>query len=63
MWISTDNPVLKEALQYENYFAKNDKLRRLYNIQEKTLRDYNSSINSAEKRGIGIGKKDDIING
>ncbi len=65
--IAMSEPTIKEALQYENYFAKNDKLRRLYDIQEKALRDYNSSIDSAEKRGEKRGEDKrvikDIING
>ncbi len=61
--IAMSEPVIKEALQCENYFAQDNKLRRLYDLQEKALRDYNSSIASAERRAEKRGEDKKAIQG
>ncbi len=55
--IAMSEPAIKQALQYEDYFTQDEKLRRLYEIQEKATRDYISSMASTrrdEKQQIAI---------
>lgn len=69
------NPLIKEAINYEAMFAKDDGLRRQYEALEKARRDQNAVLNSAvrrgekrgeergEKRGIAKAIRSNIING
>ena len=65
------NPLIKEAINYEAMFAKDDGLRRQYEALEKARRDQNAVLNSAvrrgekrgEERGIAKATRSNIING
>ena len=42
--IAMSEPAIKKALDYQNYFMHDKKLRYKYELQEKAIRDYNSSM-------------------
>lgn len=48
-------PSIKKALEYQNYFMHDEKLRYKYELQEKAIRDYNSSIRASKQEGIQEG--------
>lgn len=54
-----NNPVIKEALNYEMVFSQDEIKRRQYEIQEKAIRDYNSIIlyNHNRQEGLKEGLK------
>ena len=52
-----NNPVIKEALNYEMVFSQDEIKRRQYEIQEKAIRDYNSTILYNRKEGLKGGLK------
>lgn len=53
--IAMNNPVIKEALNYEMVFSQDEIKRRQYEIQEKAIRDYNSTIVYNRKEGLKEG--------
>ena len=55
--IAMNNPVIKEALNYEMIFSQDEIKRRQYEIQEKAIRDYNSTILYNRKEGLKEGLK------
>ena len=57
------NPIIKEAINYEAMFAKDDNLRRQYEAAEKARRDQNAVVNSAIRRGLERGIKEGIEQG
>ena len=65
--IAMNNPVIKEALNYEMVFSQDEIKRRQYEIQEKAIRDYNSTIlyNRQEglKEGLEKGLKEGLKKG
>lgn len=69
--VAMSNPLIKEAINYEAMFAKDDGLRRQYEALEKARRDRNAVLNSAvrrgeergEERGIAKAIRSNIING
>ncbi len=61
--IAMSEPAIKQALQYEDYFTQDEKLRRLYDIQEKATRDYISSMSSVRRDERRKAKREDVING
>ena len=50
-----NNPVIKEALNYEMIFSQDEIKRRQYEIQEKAIRDYNSTILYNRQEGLKEG--------
>ena len=44
-------PAIKKVLEYQAYFMHDEKLRRKYELQEKAIRDYNSSMLAAREEG------------
>ncbi|WP_303997260.1 Rpn family recombination-promoting nuclease/putative transposase [Megamonas hypermegale] len=58
--IAMGEPAIKKALEYQNYFMHDEKLRHKYELQEKAIRDYNSSMLAAKEEGISIGKQQGI---
>ncbi|MBM6726584.1 hypothetical protein H5977_05405 [Megamonas funiformis] len=50
-----NNPVIKEALNYEMVFSQDEIKRRQYEIQEKAIRDYNSTILYNRQEGLKEG--------
>ena len=65
--IAMNNPVIKEVLNYEMVFSQDEIKRRQYEIQEKAIRDYNSTIlyNRQEglKEGLEKGLKEGLKKG
>lgn len=55
--VAMSNPIIKEAMDYEAMFAKDDNLRRQYEAAEKARRDQNAVANSAERRGEKRGEQ------
>ena len=55
--IAMNNPVIKEALNYEMVFSQDEIKRRQYEIQEKAIRDYNSTILYNRQEGLKEGLK------
>ena len=53
--IAMSEPAIKKALEYQNYFMHDEKLRYKYELQEKAIRDYNSSVMAARQEGIQQG--------
>ena len=53
-------PAIKKALEYQNYFMHDEKLRYKYELQEKAIRDYNSSMFASKQEGIQEGIKKGI---
>lgn len=49
--IAMSEPAIKKALEYQTYFMHDEKLRRKYELQEKAIRDYNSSMLAAREEG------------
>ncbi len=47
--IAMNEPAIKKALEYQNYFMHDEKLRYKYELQEKAIRDYNSSMLASMK--------------
>ena len=62
-----NEPLLKEALSYEQVFANNDEMYRKYQQREDAIREETTKINLGEKRGlkrgISIGEKRGIVIG
>ena len=62
-----NEPLLKEALSYEQIFANNDEMYRKYQQREDAIREETTKINLGEKRGlkrgISIGEKRGIVIG
>ena len=68
--IAMSEPAIKKALEYQAYFMHDEKLRHKYELQEKAIRDYNSSLLAAKEEagkqgwekgiqeGIQIGEKE-----
>ena len=50
-----NEPAIKKALEYQNYFMHDEKLRYKYELQEKAIRDYNSSMLASKQEGIKEG--------
>ena len=55
-------PAIKKALEYQAYFMHDAKLRHKYELQEKAIRDYNSSMLAAREEGIQENKIQTAIN-
>ena len=59
-------PAIKKALEYQAYFMHDAKLRHKYELQEKAIRDYNSSMlaakEEAKQEGIQENKIQNAIN-
>ena len=53
--IAMSEPSIKKALEYQNYFMHDEKLRYKYELQEKAIRDYNSSMRASKQEGIREG--------
>ena len=53
--IAMSEPSIKKALEYQNYFMHDEKLRYKYDLQEKAIRDYNSSMRASKQEGIQEG--------
>lgn len=49
--IAMSEPAIKKVLEYQAYFMHDEKLRRKYELQEKAIRDYNSSMLAAREEG------------
>ncbi len=62
-----NEPLLKEALSYEQAFTNNDKMYRKYQQREDAIREETTKIRlgekRGEKRGIIIGREQGIIIG
>ena len=56
-----NEPLLKEALSYEQAFTNNDEMYRKYQQREDAIREETTKIRLGEKRGIIIGRKEGII--
>ena len=56
-------PSIKKALEYQNYFMHDEKLRYKYELQEKAIRDYNSSMRASKQEGKHEEKIQNAING
>ena len=54
-------PLLKKALSYEKTFINDDEMYIKYQLREDALRDENTKISLAEKRGIKQGIKQEKI--
>lgn len=52
-----NEPLLKEALSYEQAFTNNDEMYRKYQQREDAIREETTKIRLGEKRGIIIGEK------
>ena len=50
-----NEPLLKEALSYEQIFANNDEMYRKYQQREDAIREETTKINLGEKRGLKRG--------
>lgn len=61
--IAMGEPSIKKALEYQNYFMHDEKLRHKYELQEKAIRDYNSSILASKQEGIQEGIQKGIQEG
>ena len=65
--IAMSEPAIKKALEYQAYFMHDAKLRHKYELQEKAIRDYNSSMLAVKEeslqQGIQIGVKQGIQQG
>ena len=55
-------PAIKKVLEYQNYFMHDEKLRYKYELQEKAIRDYNSSMFASKQEGIQENKIQNAIN-
>ena len=62
-----NNPVIKDAVDFENRFFASDKMKRQYELSEKHRHDYISSIDYAHMQGRAEGenetRRSNIING
>ena len=47
-----NNPVIKQALDYEAYFNSNDELRKEYLAREESILDENEHITSSDLSAI-----------
>ena len=54
--IATQEPIIRRAMTIEEAFMKDESERYLYELREKGLRDFNSAMITAEKRGKAEGK-------
>ena len=61
--IAMSEPSIKKALEYQNYFMHDEKLRYKYELQEKAIRDYNSSMRASKQEGKHEEKIQNAING
>ncbi len=59
--IAMSEPAIKKALEYQNYFMHDEKLRYKYELQEKAIRDYNSSMFASKQEGIQEGIQENKI--
>ena len=55
-------PAIKKALEYQAYFMHDAKLRHKYELQEKAIRDYNSSMLAAREEAKQEEKIQNAIN-
>ena len=53
--IAMSEPSIKKALEYQNYFMHDEKLRYKYELQEKAIRDYYSYMTASKQEGIQEG--------
>ena len=53
--IAMSEPAIKKALEYQTYFMHDEKLSYKYELQEKAIRDYNSSMLASKQEGIKEG--------
>ena len=53
--IAMNEPAIKKDLEYQTYFMHDEKLRYKYELQEKAIRDYNSSMLASKQEGIKEG--------
>ncbi len=58
-----NEPLLKEAISYEQAFTNNDEMYRKYQQREDAIREETTKIRLGEKRGIIIGRKEGITIG
>lgn len=58
-----NEPLLKEAISYEQAFANNDEMYRKYQQREDAIREETTKILLGEKRGIAIGREQGIVIG
>ena len=55
--VAMNNPAIKDAVNFENLFFADDKLRHQYDLSEKYRNDYISSIDYALKKGEQRGER------
>lgn len=60
--ISMANPVIKEAIEFENSFLQNKIERRAYEQREKAIKDYYSYMTASKQEGIHENKIQNAIN-
>ena len=58
-----NEPLLKEAISYEQAFANNDEMYHKYQQREDAIREETTKILLGEKRGIAIGREQGIVIG
>lgn len=56
-------PAIKKALEYQAYFMHDAKLRHKYELQEKAIRDYNSSMLAAREEAKEEGRQEGFEEG
>lgn len=56
--IAMSEPAIKKALEYQAYFMHDAKLRHKYELQEKAIRDYNSSMLAAREEAKEEGRQE-----
>ena len=60
--ISMANPVIKEAVEFENSFLQDKMERRAYEQREKAIKDYYSYMTASKQEGIQENKIQNAIN-
>ena len=53
--IAMENPIIKDALNFESAFSQDTKQWRKYELEEKALKDYNSTLADSREEGIHVG--------
>lgn len=61
--IAMSEPAIKKALEYQAYFMHDEKLRHKYELQEKAMRDYNSSMLAAKEEARQEGLEEGMEKG
>lgn len=61
--ISMTNPIIKEAVEFENSFLQDKMERRAYEQREKAIKDYYSYMTASKQEGIQENKIQNAING